>query len=74
MDYALNTVNVVAQSTVPIARGLYAATTYAEDVAHPLQRLVPDTWLPPGVPFDVGLATVSGLSIFTAGYLILGRV
>lgn len=74
MEYALMTLNVVSQLTVPISRALHNAFSYAADVAHPLQRLVPDTWLPPGVPFEVGLATVIGLSVFTAGYLILRRV
>ncbi len=74
MEYALNTLNAVSQLTVPIARGLQDGLSHVIDVAAPLQRLVPHTWLPPGVPSEVSLALVIGLSLFVVGYLILRRV
>lgn len=74
MECALNTLNVVSQLTVPVARGLHDALSRAGDMAAPLGRLVRDTWVPPGVPFEVALASAIGLSVFTVGYLILRRV
>ena len=74
MEYVLNTLNVVSQLTVPIARGLQDGLSHIVDVAVPLQRFVPHDRLAPGVPSDVSLALVVGLSLFVVGYLILRRV
>lgn len=74
MEYALNTFNVISQLTVPVARGLQDGLSHVVDVAAPLERLVPYTSLRPGMPSDVSLALVIGLSLFVAGYLILRRV
>ncbi|HKX16759.1 MAG TPA: hypothetical protein VJT33_01950 [bacterium] len=74
MEYALTTLNVVSQLTVPVARGLQDGLSHIVDVAAPLQRLAPHNRLSPGVPADVSLALVIGLSLFVAGYLILRRV
>ena len=74
MEYALNTFNVVSQLTVPVARGLQDGLSHIIDIAAPLQRLAPHASLGPGMPADVSLALVIGLSLFVAGYLVLRRV
>ncbi|HKX16948.1 MAG TPA: hypothetical protein VJT33_02925 [bacterium] len=74
MEYALNTLNVVSQLTVPIGRGLQDGLSHIVDVAAPLQRLAPHNRLPQGVPSDVSLALIVGLSVFVVGYVILRRM
>ena len=74
MEYALNTFNVVSQLTVPVARGLQDGLSHIVDIAAPLQRLAPHTRPPAGMPSEVSVALVIGVSLFVAGYLILRRV
>lgn len=73
MEYALNILNLVSQLTAPIARALQDGLAHILDVAAPLHRWAPRTGLPAGVPSEVSLALVIGLSLFVVGYLVLRR-
>ena len=74
MEYALNAFNVVSQLTVPVARGLQDGLSHIVDIAAPLQRWAPRSAFPAGMPSEVPLALIIGLTLFAAGYLILRRV
>jgi len=75
MEYVLNSLNVISQITVPVARELPDALSRAIGVVTgPLQRVVPNTWPTAGTAVDAPAAfVVVGVLVLVVGYVTLRR-